>query len=51
LVSEGGARPRERKLNLAGNPTLNLFIFWASVAIFPGIFLLLGGFVYFLRRS
>ena len=51
LVSEGGARPRERKLNLAGNPSLNLFIFWASVAIFPGIFLLLGGFVYFLRRS
>ena len=51
LVSGGGAQPQERKLNLAGNPSLGWFLLAASVLIFPGIFLLLGVFVYFLRRS
>lgn len=51
LVTSGGARSPERRINLAGNPSLRWFVVLASVVIFPGVFLLLGGFVYFLRRS
>ena len=51
LVSEGGVRSQERRIDLAGNPSLRRFVFLASVLIFPGIFLALGVCVYFLRRS
>ena len=51
LVSEGGVRSQERRIDLAGNPSLRRFVFLAAVLIFPGIFLALGVCVYFLRRS
>ena len=51
LVSEGGVRSQERRIDLAGNPSLRRFVFLAAVLIFPGIFLALGICLYFLRRS
>ena len=51
LVSGGGSNPPERKIELANNPSLERFLFVTSVLVFPGVFLLLGVFVYFFRRS
>ena len=51
LVSGGGSNPPERKIGLANNPSLERFLFVTSVLVFPGVFLLLGAFVYFFRRS
>jgi len=51
LVTSGGARSPERRIRLAGNPSLRWFVVLASLVIFPGVFLLIGGFVYYLRRS
>lgn len=51
LVSGGGSNPPERKIELANNPSLEQFLFVTSVLVFPGVFLLLGVFVYFFRRS
>ncbi len=51
LVSGGGSNPPERRIELANNPSLERFLFVSSVLVFPGVFLLLGVFVYFFRRS
>lgn len=51
LVSGGGPTPQERRIDLANNPSLRQFLFVTSVFLFPGVFLLLGVFVYFFRRS
>ncbi len=46
---QGGSAWTERKLK--GGPEIERFLFWAPLAIFPGIVLSFGAFVYFLRRS
>lgn len=51
LVSGGGPRPLERRIDLVDNPSLRRLLFVTSVLVFPGVFLLLGLLVYFFRRS
>ena len=50
LIVAEGAGEIERRLNVS-DPSLRNFLFFSSVVIFPGVFLCLGVFMYFLRRA
>ena len=48
VADRSGEKARQIKMS---DPKLRRFLFFSSIFIFPGIFLCLGTFVYFLRRS